>query len=156
MLPAEKLVIPNTSINDGMALDYLYKNKTLISNHNFKNDIINASWAIAKRYESYFPHLMTLEKLSVKIFDAMKRYHGMTERERLLLQVAVILHDCGKYISLNEASKCSNRIILSSEILGLSHKERQMIAAIADEVFLVISGIPVELNKIKNNIIVGE
>ena len=132
MLPAEKVVIPNTSINDGMALDYLYKNKTLISNHNFKNDIINASWAIAKRYESYFPHLMTLEKLSVKIFDAMKRYHGMTERERLLLQVAVILHDCGKYISLNEASKCSNRIILSSEILGLSHKERQMIAAIAE------------------------
>jgi exopolyphosphatase/guanosine-5'-triphosphate,3'-diphosphate pyrophosphatase len=132
MLPAEEVVVPNTSINDGMALDYLYKNKFLVSDHDFEKDIINASWAIAKRYESYFPHLTTLEKLSVKIFDGMKRYHGMDDRDRLLLEVAVILHDCGKYISLNEASKCSNRIILSSEILGLSHKERQMIAAIAE------------------------
>ena len=45
---------------------------------------------------------------------------------------------------------------LAREFRDLAGIANQMIAAIADEVFLVISGIPVELNKIKNNIIVGE
>ena len=44
------------------------------------------------------------------------------------MQCIAILHDCGKYISLAEASDCSYTIIMSSEILGLSHKEREIIA----------------------------
>ena len=45
---------------------------------------------------------------------------------------------------------------LAREFRDLAGIANQMIAAVADEVYLVISGIPVELNKIKNNITVGE
>ena len=44
------------------------------------------------------------------------------------MRVVAILHDCGKYISISEAANCSYTIIMSSEILGLSHREREMIA----------------------------
>jgi exopolyphosphatase/guanosine-5'-triphosphate,3'-diphosphate pyrophosphatase len=52
----------------------------------------------------------------------------MGSRERLLLEVAVILHDCGKYISLANSSKCAYEIIMASEIIGLTHNERQIVA----------------------------
>ena len=52
----------------------------------------------------------------------------MGARERLLLQIAVILHDCGNYISLSNASECAYEIIMSTEIIGLSHGERELIA----------------------------
>ena len=58
----------------------------------------------------------------------MKKVHGMGDRERLLLQIAVQLHDCGKYISMGDVAECSYQIIMATEIIGLSTEERQIIA----------------------------
>ena len=61
----------------------------------------------------------------------MKRVYGLGERERLLLRIAVMLHDVGKYISMNFIAESSYNIIMSNEIIGLSHAERETIALIA-------------------------
>lgn len=127
-LAPEIVYAPGVSVSEGVAYNYSYSKKWLTSSHDFDNDIISAAWAIAKRYDSYQPHLKALFKLSSEIFDAMKKYHGLGKRQRVLMQCIAILHDCGKYISLSEASSCSYTIIMSSEILGLSHKEREIIA----------------------------
>ena len=66
--------------------------------------------------------------LCLNIFDSMKKVHGMGARERLLLQIAALLHDCGKYISMGNVSECSYQIIMSTDIIGLSSLERQMLA----------------------------
>jgi exopolyphosphatase / guanosine-5'-triphosphate,3'-diphosphate pyrophosphatase len=131
LIPSDTTVIPGAIINDGICLNYCYENGIIKKHHDFHEDIINASWAIADRYDSYRPHLRTLRIISLKIFDIMKKYHGMGKRQRLLMEVATILHDCGKYISIYESAECSHRIILSSEILGLTHKEREIVAAVA-------------------------
>ena len=128
ILKPEMVYTPGVSVCEGMAYNHAYNKKWLNASHDFENDIISAAWSIAKRYGSYQPHLKALFKLSSEIFDAMKKYHGMGKRERILIQCIAILHDCGKYISLSEASSCSYTIIMSSEILGLSHKERELIA----------------------------
>ena len=47
---------------------------------------------------------------------AVLKIHGMGKRERLLLQAAAILHDCGRYVSLVNQSECSYQIIMASEI----------------------------------------
>lgn len=127
-LAPEIVYAPGVSVSEGVAYNHSYSKKWLTSSHDFDNDIISAAWSIAKRYDSYQPHLKALFKLSSEIFDAMKKYHGLGKRQRVLMQCIAILHDCGKYISLSEASSCSYTIIMSSEILGLSHKEREIIA----------------------------
>ena len=53
----------------------------------------------------------------------------MGKRERLLLQVAAILHDCGRYISLVNQSECSYQIIMATEIIGMTHLEREIVAS---------------------------
>ena len=67
--------------------------------------------------------------IALTIFDSMKKVHGMGARERLLLQIAVQLHDCGKYISMADVAECSYRIIMATEIIGLSTEERRVIAS---------------------------
>lgn len=62
------------------------------------------------------------------IFDAIRKYHGMSGRDRLLLRIAVWLHACGKFISIRDANECAYNIIMSTEIIGLSHLEREIIA----------------------------
>lgn len=127
-LQPEMVVAPGVSVCEGMMFNHSYQKKWLISKHDFDNDIITAAWSIAKRYGSYQPHLKALYRLSDEIFDAMKKYHGLSKRHRVLMECIAILHDCGKYISLADASSCSYTIIMTSEILGLTHKERELIA----------------------------
>ena len=83
---------------------------------------------IGKRYGVSKAHILHLDELAMKIFNSMKKIHGMGARERLLLQIAIHLHDCGKYISLSNYADCSYHIIMSTEIIGLSHRERNLIA----------------------------
>lgn len=125
---AQDKFAPGLSICDGIAYEYCLKNDLIKKAHDFDEDILSAAWYISSKYGSYQPHLKALDSISMHIFDAMKKHHGLTSRERLLMRLTVILHDCGKYISLAESAECSRAIILSSEILGLTHKERLMIA----------------------------
>ena len=61
-------------------------------------------------------------------FDSMKKVHGMGQRERLYLRLAAILHDCGKYISMINIGEASYDIIMATEMIGLSHMEREIVA----------------------------
>ena len=125
---AETLWMPDYSLCDGLAYDYGEKNHLLQSGHSFEEDIIAAARSISKRYKCSQAHIRNLEDIALKVFDKMKKIHGMGKRERLLLQIAVILHNCGKFISLEDVSECAFNIIMATEIIGLSHAEREMIA----------------------------
>lgn len=127
-LGAEQIWLPGIQLADGMAYDYGEKNKIIRTNHDFENDIVMAAKNIAKRYGSSRQHTQILSEFADKIFDSMKRNYHMGNREKLLLKIAVLLHDCGKYISLINVAECSYNIIMSTEIIGLSHAEREIIA----------------------------
>lgn len=127
---AESLWVPGVSLLDGIAYDYGEKKKFIKSAHDFEKDILVASSNIAKRYATSKSHLKGTTDLALAIFDSTKKVHGMSKRERLLLQIAVQLHDCGKYISLGDVAECSYRIIMATEIIGLSTEERQVIASV--------------------------
>lgn len=127
-LGAEQLWAPGVIVTDGIACNYAEKNNIYKVAHNFEEDIISGAKSLSKRYRSYSQHIDALSQMAVLIFDTMKKVHGMGKRERLLLQVAAILHDCGKYISFANGPVCSYNIIMSSEIIGLTHMEREIVA----------------------------
>ena len=96
--------------------------------HDFEQDIIACAQNISKRYMGSKKRSETLEKITLTIFDSTKRVHGLGKRERLLLRIAAILHDCGKFISMMNLGECSYHIVMSTEIIGLSHTEREIVA----------------------------
>lgn len=125
---AETLWLPDYSLCDGIAYDFGMKNHYISISHNFEEDIIAAARSMSKRYKCSQAHIRNLEEIALQVFDRMKKIHGMGKRERLLLQIAIILHNCGKYISLEDVSECAFNIIMATEIIGLSNTEREMIA----------------------------
>lgn len=127
-LGASALWAPGVIVSDGAACDYAEKNHIYKGSHDFHADIISAAKSISERYMSYSPHIDALSGMACLIFDTMKKIHGMGKRERLLLELAAILHDCGKYISLANGPLMSYDIIMASEIIGLTHLEREIIA----------------------------
>ena len=125
---AQVLWLMDVSICGGLCYDYGVSAKLIRTTHDFEEDILAASRNIAKRYKSNQAHIRHMEYLCTEIFNKTRKIHGMKQRERLLLQIAAILHNCGKFISLTNVSECAYNIIMATEIIGLSHYERSIIA----------------------------
>ncbi len=128
LMGAEKIWAPGVTLCDGIAYEYAEKMKLFKGEHDFEKDITACAVNISKRYQGSRKRAETLEKITTTIFDSMKRVHGLGKRERLYLQIAAILHDCGKYISMVNIGETSYNIIMSTEIIGLSHLEREIVA----------------------------
>lgn len=121
---------PGVTLCDGMNYDFASANGFHAADHDFDEDIIACASSTAQRYMGLPERGQQIEDICVKIFDAMKKYHGLGARERLLLRIASILYDCGKYISMTDVGKCSFDIIMATEIIGISHIEREIVASV--------------------------
>ncbi|MGN1204906.1 MAG: exopolyphosphatase [Lachnospiraceae bacterium] len=130
MTGAELVWVPGATLCDGIAYEYGQNRKLVVNGHDFEKDILDCAMQISKRYMGSRKRAETLESLAMNIFDSTKKLHGLGKRERLYLQLAALLHDCGKYISMVNMGECSYQIIMATEIIGLSHREREMVAYI--------------------------
>lgn len=128
LMDAKLIWAPGVSLCDGIAYEYAEKNKILVPKHDFEQDIVACARNISKRFLGSKRRGETLEHICMTIFDSMKKVHGLGKRERLLLRIAALLHDCGKYISMVNLGECSYQIIMATEIIGLSHREREIVA----------------------------
>nr|WP_297769673.1 HD domain-containing protein [uncultured Butyrivibrio sp.] len=127
---ASNIWAPGITLCDGIAYEYAERKNFIRSPHDFEQDIVACAQNISKRFMGSKSRRETLQKIALTIFDNTKELHGLGKRDRLLLQIATILHDCGKYISVVYLGDCSYNIIMSTEIIGLSHLERLMVANI--------------------------
>ena len=127
-MKADLIWISGVTLCDGIVYDYAVKKKFISPVHDFDEDILTCAMQTSKRYKGSEERAKTLELIALGIFDSIKRIHGMGPRERLLLRLCAILHDCGKYISMQNLSDCSYNIIMSTEIIGLTGREREIVA----------------------------
>lgn len=127
---AEYIWVPGVTLCDGIAYEYAEKKKIIRLEHDFEKDIIACAKNIGRRYQGSKNRDEAVANSALTIFDSMKKVHGLGKRERLLLNIAALLHDCGAYINMESIGECSYNIIMSTEIIGLSHVEREMVANI--------------------------
>lgn len=128
LMNAQRIWTPGVSLSDGIAYEYAERHKLLSCQHDFEKDIVACAKNISKRYMGSKKRGETLENITMTIFDSIKKLHGLGNRERLYLRLAAFLHDCGKYISMIDIGETSYHIIMATEIIGLSHAEREIVA----------------------------
>ena len=127
---AERLWLPGVTLSDGIAYDYADKNRLIEAKHDFSLDIISCAESISQRYKGSHSIEEELIKCALAIFDGTKKIHGMSKRERLLLELAARLNDVGCFVSMSSPAECSYQIIMGTEIIGISHIEREIIATV--------------------------
>ncbi|WP_127848414.1 exopolyphosphatase [Lacticaseibacillus hulanensis] len=76
-------------------------------------------------------HRDTTVKFALQLFDRLRKLHGLGKRERLLLETAALITDIGSYIDTHDHAESSDYIIRSSDIMGLSEREQEIVATIA-------------------------
>ncbi|MDD6328571.1 MAG: HD domain-containing protein [Eubacteriales bacterium] len=127
---ADEIYIPKVDFCDGITAAYMDEGSRVVFEHDFTEDILASAYSISKRYKCNRSHVERTSDIALKIFDSVKKIHGMGKIERLQLQIAAILHECGNYINMHNGAENSYYIVANTEILGLSHKERMEVANI--------------------------
>ncbi|MBF0122724.1 MAG: YfcE family phosphodiesterase [Candidatus Omnitrophica bacterium] len=93
--------------------------------------VVKAALELARecRYEKEHAHHVT--KLALRLFEEVEPLHGLGLSERILLQSAALLHDIGLVYGEDGHHKASRDIILKTDKLFLTDRERTMVALIA-------------------------
>lgn len=128
MLGGEIVCASNVGLCDGILSDDISRKHLFKAGHDFDADILSITRKMADRYESDTDHTRNVEQLSLTIFDSIRKISGMDLRDRLLLQVAGILHDSGKYVNMTHGAENAYYLVLNTEIIGLSEAEKTIVA----------------------------
>ncbi|MCR5626811.1 MAG: exopolyphosphatase [Lachnospiraceae bacterium] len=126
----KRVKIPGVTLSDGIAYDYADKAKVIKAVHDFDMDILSCADVISAKYKCNGYRQQALLMTSLAIFDNMKKIHGLSKRDRLLLELSARLRNVGRYVSLSSPAHSSYSIIMGTEIIGISHVERAMVANI--------------------------
>ncbi|EZH66601.1 hypothetical protein DH09_11820 [Bacillaceae bacterium JMAK1] len=94
----------------------------------FEQDLMTAVWRIAERFQCSKLNNDAVLLYATRVFDQTGDIHNLSNRERLLLQVACILRNIGNLVSMNHHYLHSYYLINEMEVIGLSNREKQIIA----------------------------
>ena len=128
--PVDRVIIADANVRDGILLDMHYRDSER-DEEPYARQIIASAVGLARKYQSDEKHALHVARLALSLFDEMQAEHGLSRHERLLLEVAAILHEIGSFVHSRSHHKHSLYLIRTSEIFGLGQEELDIIANVA-------------------------
>jgi exopolyphosphatase/guanosine-5'-triphosphate,3'-diphosphate pyrophosphatase len=125
-----RVVVSEASLRAGLLLD-LREPAGRLGAEDFERQVMASAEAVGHRYRFDRAHGRHVAMLATRLFDELLDEHGLSPRERLLLETAALLHDIGIYVSLRAHHKHSQYLLAASQIFGLTDEETAMVSNIA-------------------------
>lgn len=127
---AKKILCPKVELWDALI-------KQILSSKlekQFEAHVYSSAVCCAKilSYHFYFsqPHVECTYQYATLIFDKLKKLHGLNKRKKLLLDLAIILHEAGYYVNSKDPRISTFDIIKNLEIYGMTDKDVILMANI--------------------------
>jgi exopolyphosphatase/guanosine-5'-triphosphate,3'-diphosphate pyrophosphatase len=127
---APEVTLPEASLRAGLLLD-LARSDDRQSIQDFSRQVLASAEALGEKYRWDAPHCRKVAQLTLRIFDDLRQEHGLGDRDRVLLEVAALLHDIGNFVSLRGHHKHSWYLLSVSEIFGLTQDDMAAVANVA-------------------------
>ena len=127
---AEALLVARVSMRDGLVLQMAQSirgGSTVF----FPDQTITAALNLARKYQADELHGVHTAALARQIFEATRSQHRMGDREKLLLEVASIVHDIGGFVAARGHHRHAYYLLTHSEIFGLSAMDMEIVANVA-------------------------
>ena len=130
-LGAKELALCDLALREGLALDYIRKNKAQIAKVEKYPDVRRRSVIeLAERCNYVAQHAAQVARLALRLFDQTGLFHSLGAREREWLEYAARLHDIGVHISYGRHHKHSYYLIKNGELRGFEPEEVEVIALV--------------------------
>ncbi len=128
---SDHIISPINEFSDSILYQELFEQESKEVEEKIYKSAIATARKLGEKYLYDNAHSEFVEKMALKIFDRLKKVHGLGNKERLILQVSAILHDIGKFVNIKSHYKHSYSLIKGSDIVGMSQKDIEIVANIA-------------------------
>ena len=131
-LGAVELTLCDLALREGLVLDYIRRNRQQIAHIDSIPDVRRRSTLeLVERCSYYAEHSNQVVRLALALFDQMRAFHGLTDREREWLEYAALMHDIGGHISYSGHHKHSYYLIKNGDLRGFHPDEIEVMALVA-------------------------
>ena len=133
MLGIEEITICERALREGLIVDWMLTHGLIENRLRYQSSVRDRSViSIAQKYQVNLDSSRRVANFCLNLFDQTQgELHHWGSRERELLWVAAILHNCGFYVSHSAHHKHSYYLIRNSELLGFTENEIEIIANLA-------------------------
>lgn len=127
-LNCQSLLVSSANLRDGLLHEIAARHEW---SANFAKQITRSAIDLAAKYESNLDHVRHVASLAVKLFRASKDDHHLNAGDEVLLSVASLLYDVGRFVNVRSLHKHSMYLIRNSELFGLGRQDMLMTSLIA-------------------------
>jgi exopolyphosphatase/guanosine-5'-triphosphate,3'-diphosphate pyrophosphatase len=96
----------------------------------FRRQMVRSARAVGEQYSYDRTHARLVTDFSLTLFDALRETLDLTDKDRLLLELAAVLHDIGMYVSEHHHQRHSAYLVKWSNIVGLNEQDRLLTSQI--------------------------
>ena len=130
-LGARDLTLCDLALREGLALDYIRRNRVQIANVEKYPDVRRRSvFELAERCSYARDHSRQVARLALELFDQTRPAHRLDGRAREWLEYAALLHDIGVHISHARHHKHSYYLIKNGDLRGFEPQEVEVMALV--------------------------
>jgi exopolyphosphatase/guanosine-5'-triphosphate,3'-diphosphate pyrophosphatase len=122
---ARSLTVSAFGLREGLLLEMAGAEEALVP------DPLRLFREFAERCQCDRRHVEHVRHLALQLHDQLAKELGSTPAERALLEAASLLHDVGQLVSYRKHHKHSYQLIMHAERLGLSARDRALVALIS-------------------------
>lgn len=132
---AEAIVMSDFGVREGLVTDYLAAHAREISALGDIEDLrLRSALQLLQKFQPedrQVRHARHVARLSLALFDGLRRAHGLDAEARDLLHIAALLHDVGAVVGYDGHAEHSHYLIKNGNLRGVSAPEIELIAAVA-------------------------
>lgn len=125
----DEIKIPNVGLKDGILLDLAQR---LGDAHiSPREQVWTSAMRLGEKYQFDGEHANLVAYLAGSLFDQTVALHNLEPENKLLLEVAALLHDIGHFISTVDHDKHTYYIMQANPLIGLAKREQEIVANVA-------------------------
>ena len=124
-----EVLIPGIGLKDGVLLDLatqVFEGPLLP-----EDQVVSSAMQLGKKFGFDRPHASAVARFATQIFDQTGSLHNLGRENRLLLQVAALLHDIGYFLNVSGHHKHSFYLLTASPLVGLTPAQAAVVANVA-------------------------
>lgn len=126
----KELHIPRVGLKDGILLDML-PDTSQQAPILHQRQVLAFARELGRKFSFDEEHGVNVSRFAVLLFDQTKELHKLGMENRLLLEVAGMLHDIGHCVNINGHHKHSHYLLKSTPFVGLNDREKSIVAVTA-------------------------
>ncbi len=127
-LGVTQIHVADTNLRDGLVMEMAQGQQWSSAIY---DQMVRSALQLGRKFNFDEAHAVHVARLATSLFDQLQELHHLPRKYRGTLELAAILHEIGRFISVRSRHKHASYLIQNSELFGISRNECTLVSLVA-------------------------